>query len=473
MIEVLAIIGIFSDPSLSHFSSSPLPLQRHWAVYLTAISTSVTAEERLDAIGKAIDSFQHDLQSVHDAEVAVGADSALCKHLAFLFLLEQHEKSSTREVALTLQAMESVYKASSATVDASFKRMGNEVLKLLVVIVDAEVKKRSAAASVPLEPTSSIVEESAIGSDGDSILQNLTKILGHFARTGDATQPMARFPGLLSSLVQLISINPYERIPWQARLSALWVLANLACNADNMVLMAQTTGLIDCLVTVASRPRNAATDSMSTAMEILRSKSISSRAILNLSWADENKSTLIDSYPQVLNLLCELATLRTDAMGTSRTVAEILQATRCHAVGALRNLAAGPRKVVLCDNTHLLDVLTDAALNDPVVQERALAAIHNLAVPSTASRLVARPALVMALKGVLTGNALGNASEEKQNEIRHHASATLQVLERSVTPTMDSYQNLKELMDEINASSQPYDISQPRNSSISMSTTPV
>ena len=441
----------------------------------------------MDAIQKAIDSFRHDLQSVHDAEVAAGADAALCKHLAFLFLLEQHEDSSTTEVSLTLQAMESVYKANSSTVDASFKRMGNEILKLLVVIVDAEVKKRSVQPGEQRGDEASLAAgtRSAAGNpEGDSILQSLTKILGHFARTGDATQPMARFPGLLPSLVQLISITPYTSIPWQARLSALWVLANLACNADNMVLMAQTPGLIDCLITVASRPRSPDTDSVSTAMEILRSKSISSRAILNLSWADTNKTALIHSHPRVLPWLCELTMHRTDALSTSRTVAELLTATRSHAVGALRNLAAVTHtsKVTLCENTHLLDVLTDAALNDhAAVQERALAAINNLAVPATASRLVARPALVMALKGVLMGNNNSKSDDGATNDIKQHASKTLSVLERSVTPTMDSYQNLKELLDDINASSQPYDIQrqqqqqqqQQRLETTNISTTPV
>jgi hypothetical protein len=131
-------------------------------------------------------------------------------------------------------------------------------------------------------------------------------------------------------------------------------------------------------------------------------------------------------------------------------------------------------------------VLTDAALNDTdqAVKDRAFAAIHNLAVHDTAPLIIGRPALVMALKDVLISTPSTSATDvasalsstntaasyheeqqqqQQQQQLQHphradgtpreHASATLMVLERSITPSMDSYQNLRELLDELHRSS--------------------
>ena len=83
--------------------------------------------------------------------------------------------------------------------------------------------------------------------------------------------------------------------------------------------------------------------------------------------------------------------------------------TRQQAAGTLRNLAAAPRrnKIRLCEyeNGLLLDVLTDAVLNDvdDGVKKRAFATINNLAFHDTAMAMVKHPALVLALKNALLG----------------------------------------------------------------------
>lgn len=100
--------------------------------------------------------------------------------------------------------------------------------------------------------------------------------------------------------------------------------------------------------------------------------------------------------------------------------------------------------------------MTDVALNEPDegVQNRAFAAIHNLAVHDTAQKMVERPALVLALKDVLLeedGTASsGNDEKGKEGSPRSHASATLLVLERTITPDMESYGNLRDLLDAVN-----------------------
>jgi len=144
---------------------------------------------------------------------------------------------------------------------------------------------------------------------------------------------------------------------------------------------------------------------------------------------------------------------RNAPLNKSRTVRDIVATTRRHAVGAIRNIAAASRtsKVALCNykNGHLLDVLTEAALNDPdqSTVDRAFAAINNLANHDTAVQIVSHPALVMALKDVLMSS---NANDNEQGTPKSHASATLLVLERSIRPDMPEYENLKGLLEAMN-----------------------
>ena len=159
------------------------------------------------------------------------------------------------------------------------------------------------------------------------------------------------------------------------------------------------------------------------------------------------------SIPDLLDVLTELILRRNvpnAPLMKSRTVRDVVATTRRHAVGALRNLAAAPRttKVNLCNyrDGHILDVLTEAALNDPdqSTVDRAFAAIHNMANHDTAVKIVSHPALVMALKDVLMSS---DASDQQEGTPRYHASATLMVLERSISPDMPEYENLKGLLE--------------------------
>jgi len=473
-----------------------------------AISTSISRKERWEAIQKTKEAFSHDIQALHDEELSTGADAALTKHLTFLVWhnkgvvspqdsSESHDLSDVvAELSMACEALESLFRASSSLVGASFQRMGNELLLLIISVINGELGRRvQAARQSGANPSDSEGEndndkeeenqqkvesqkseaspatgdeqqkpshrrsitppqqEDAGTLEGDLLLRKATKILGHFARVGSATKPMAHFPGLLGCLINLVTLRPYDCVPWEARLSSLWVIANLACSNENMQMMVCTPGLVASLIEVACRPLHPG-DTLETTMEILRSRSIASRAILNLSWAPENK-VILATNSALIDLLSELAVHRTAPLARSHTVQDILVTTRRHAIGALRNLAAAPRrvKISLCEykTGRLFDILTDAALNDNdmAVKHRAFAAIHNLATHDTAETIVNHPALVLALKDVLLSDDYGGA-ENEEGSPKSHASATLLVLERTITPDMDSYENLKDLLEAIN-----------------------
>jgi hypothetical protein len=216
-----------------------------------------------------------------------------------------------------------------------------------------------------------------------------------------------------------------------------------------MSLMMVCPGLVNSLVSVGFQPIEAS-DPLERTMEVLRARSIATRALLNLSWPPENKIPLSENRGLV-NLLCQLAIQRSPPFRKSRTVQDVMLQTRRNSLGALQNLAAAPRhyKILICNynNGNVLDVLADAALNDndERVVDLSFAVIHNLAIHDTADAMLDRAPLVLALKNALL-------AEDESNQacsLKSHASSIMLVLERSVTEEMPSYPKLKGLLDEI------------------------
>jgi hypothetical protein len=446
--------------------------------------------DRLDAIYKAISTFDHEDIEQHDLEIRAGADIALVKMLAFLEFktgfrrppIKANMAAITKEISLTCQALEFVYHASSEAVETSFHRVGLDLMQIIVILMDEEIKTRTQRFAQENSPASAAsAPPPSRDSDGDFQLDNkeaqrsitpppnggwtandwdrdlmlckAAKILGHYARVGKATREIAHFPGLLGSTLNLINMRPYDAVPWEARLSCLWVIANLACSTENMMMMICTPGLINSLVNVGFRQVEPM-EPVERTMEVLRARSIAARALLNLSWPPENKIILADNAALV-TMLSQLAVKRKSPYSRSKTMQEILAQTRRYAVGGLRNLAAATRrsKISLCQHGdgELLDTLTDVAINDENenIVEIALAAIHNLAIHDNAEVMVSKPDLVLALKTHL----LSDESEgEVPSKAKTHASATLLVLERSITPEMPLFENLRELLDAVNPS---------------------
>jgi hypothetical protein len=454
------------------------------------ISISLATGDREGAISQASTCFDHNEQDVHDQEISSGMDAVLTKHLGYLLCLRDYQpphawQDLTREIAFTCKTLEMVFRGSVKTVSESFKRNGEEVMTILLKVIDDELCHRLSIVEAtkevhtnveesdekePPKPDSDVTKDEEDkeeilhdadkgtktrhceidvdrSPEGDMILCKATKTLGHFARVENATQPMATHEGLLSILINLLTAQPYYAIPAEARLNSIWIIANLACNAENMVSMACHPELLASLISIAARTVVKSTPAEAV-IEILRAQSIAVRALLNLSWAPENRIPMSENtnLVQVLSTL----TIFRQSPKRGRTLQEIVLQTRRGAVGTLRNLAAAPRrnKIFLCNykNGLLLNVLTDAVLNDSDegVKKRAFVTINNLAVHDTAPMMVKHPALVLVLKDSLQEDI---ASDD---DLKASAHGTLMVLERSITPDMDCYQNLRELLDAVN-----------------------
>ncbi|KAG7374448.1 hypothetical protein IV203_013543 [Nitzschia inconspicua] len=466
-----------------------------------ALHRAMSPDERMEALENAIDTFDHDDRAKHEHEIAIGADVALVKALVFLEYASGFRREPiradmdaiTKEIGLVLTALECVYRASSESVGESFNRVGKDLLHILVILIDEEVQYRVRAVSSLTNQEDGDASNSNNGDtiatpsgggpttdkkpsvtapspdydkasvsiyERDLLLRKATKCLGHFARVGFATKPMAHFPGFLGSTLNLINLRPVSIVPFEARLSCLWIIANLACNTENMTMMSCTPGLLNSLASISCRQAEIG-DSLETIMEILRAKSIASRALLNLSWSPENKVLMADSFG-LLETLTGLALERRAPYRKSKTMQEIMLQTRRNSIGALRNIAAAPRrsKVSLCEynNGKLLDTMTDVALNETDEQavDLAFACIHNLAIHDTAEAMVDRPALVLALKNVLLEDDSNDSNDEAESSKcsrKSNASSTILVLERTITPEMSAYENLRELLDAVNPNS--------------------
>lgn len=461
----------------------------------SGINASVNHQDRINAIRVAQQSFDHGIQLTHDREVAAGADVALCKHLSLLLYKAQSEEmdrerhaaaastsaDSSRtttpdpvstipdpnpsegggvieEMGSTCEVMEAIYRCSADTVATSFARLGAELLPMLIKITNHEVRRRRDrhAAAAPTEGDQQPQQQLGPLTDArDLILKKSTKIMGHFARVGSLTQPLAYHPGLLSCLRRVISC-PIGLVPRECRLNALWIVANLACNAENMVMMACHPGLLETLVGPAHRPiedEEAEIGDIDLFMEALRSRDIAIRAIFNLSWAPENKLLLSEHANLVEALLRTLMYRISSWGGFGRGVSGILLQSRKHAACALRNLAAAPRrnKQILCRqvaNGTLLDKVSDSARNDPdsEVRAKSLAALNNLACSATAEEFVKRSDCLE----VLTDSALLETSSEEGGTASH----ALRVLEKSIPEDDENYALLKPYLDKVAAAKQ-------------------
>lgn len=426
----------------------------------TAISTCITNVERMEVIENASQSFDHYNQSQHDEEIAIGADAALTKHLVFLSWKIQtcnddrdHQEILWNEVGLVCGVFELIYRASEPYVEASFMRLGKDLLQVLLSLLNQQLHgllgERGSTRDSVREPHGGAKR---LTPTGETFVKKGVKLIANFARIGKATTPLATFPHLLQLLIDMTQSRP-DNVPWEARLSALWIIGNLACDQNNMQLLVQTPGLVASLVGVCCRPLHPGA-SLEETMEILRARSTATRAIANLAWDNENKATL-EEYPGLVEMLAELSVHRDHPLKKSRTIRDVMTNTRRYAVAAIRSLAAAPKpiKVKLCNHQQgrLLDILTDAALydKDKQVKDKAIAAIHALASQATADAIVNHPALVLLLKDTLLSEEEAGFTQDGEAP-RSHALATLTILERSITKEMPSYGNLKTLLEVVN-----------------------
>jgi len=460
---------------------------------ISQIQNSVEQIDRQNALSVACTIFDHGVETVHDEEISAGADAALCKHLAFL-LLKNREVIGTpdviqidssdmgslesdtssvhqgqtlkREISTTLLAIEMILRCSSNSVLNSFYRVGSELTSILIHIIKAEISHKrdstkenvgsvkklqidgySSVDSNLTQSTTSSFQNTKSQHDSfqcaNLCLNSCTKVMAHFARPGAATGPLALTKDLLSTLVDIISTSQ-KIVPVEAKLNSLWTLANLACNPENMGLMACCPALVDNIILVIDQPKHRIDENdKDNYLGLLRSRSVALRAILNLSWASENK-ILFSENDEIISALLKSASHQTCSWeGDVKLVDEIILQSRRHATGALRNIAAAPRrnKRRLCRYQRFLNTLAGIAGSDSDsdVKERAHETLFNLVCADTANLYTKNNDVLNAISEAAFSNT-ANAVKSSYSVV---ALRTLRTLEKAIPEEEEGYKILQ------------------------------
>jgi len=151
-------------------------------------------------------------------------------------------------------------------------------------------------------------------------------------------------------------------------------------------------------------------------IRLLRTRAVAVRAILNLSWCQENKVPFSENIDLVEDLLRVASHRKSPWGGSGRGVSGILLQSRRHACGTLRNLAAAPRKYKrrLCrmNSGRFLDTLADIAQNDhdAEVRDKIHATLFNLVSADTAKIFTEKRHVL----NVIISAATAPSSEEKE-----------------------------------------------------------
>ncbi len=340
--------------------------------------------------------------------------------------------------------------------------------------IDGSTKEKSCSLlkqqqQTPMSPISS-TNNPSVQTASTVILKTCTKIIGHFARVGSLTETLANTRGLLDTLCDVITIsnsittsstandnvgsgsgrgrgrgsggnssndsvsststrtennnssNNNNKIPIEATLNCLWIIANLACSAENMILMSRNRKITKTLFEIASHPNEYEENDCSDMdidrfINLIRTRSVAVRGILNLSWAQENKVPFTENVTLVDDLLRIASHRASPWAGSGRGVSGILLQSRRHACGTLRNLAAAPRKYKrrLCrlKEGRFLEALADVARNDydGEVRDKIHATLFNLVSADTAKMFTEKKDVLDVIISAAT------CPEEKEDDV--------------------------------------------------------
>lgn len=177
-------------------------------MYAKEIRHAITPSHRLKAIGKAKDQFNHSIPEIHDIEIETGAANALCIQLGYSL----NKKDDDIEILNTICcALELVYQCSISIRTKSFRRIGFELIPLLIKSME---RCRSYASASELQRN-------------DTVLQ-IMKILNLFSAIELASNYMATSHGVLSALVTCIQNSPLDTV----KLEAISTCKNISLRAE-------------------------------------------------------------------------------------------------------------------------------------------------------------------------------------------------------------------------------------------------
>jgi len=456
------VIAIPAEIKRRKISQGSVPSDESIRNILSELSMSLSRSDRLSAIAGACATFNHEISSIHDVEIQnYDADVILCKHLSYILMKRQQLKlfalngeseeekkarknryeESDNEIGYICSALEMVFRANASALSVSFEKIGPELLDLLLCVLMEK-------------------EDETFTDSNDLAVRKATKIMCHLARVGSVVVAMTSHPGLLKTLKEVIDLanakiskdqdNEYSISVRgdECRLNCLWMLANLSCSPNNMSIILKYPGMIDTLIDVIklckcedsnnsffSQPRSHHARSIAAAGQAMR-------VFLNVTWADENK-TAMSNRPELITLMIDLVEGHHiyQSENIQKEISSLILSTRCHSVGALRNIASTPSfhdKAFLCRHSSgsLLNALHTIIQSDEEnlsIQERAIAVLYNLSCSKTAELIASRSGLL---------DSLVRANSRNKGDIPKLVEKTLKALKESSQPETEYYTDI-------------------------------
>ena len=299
---------------------------------LEALKCASTDKARGSVLTLALISFEHDDEHMHNEEIKLGADFAICNCLRRAVAIDVESRETERLCRL----LESIYKCSDGIAAASFCRHGSMLLPLLVRIASSSTSSlRSKSAATRLlqrcNPDGLLLSQM---NDTDLLLIAMVRFLRNgladcqsntlLALRSITVHPeskpvVARFPGLLEAVVE--SAETCEG-------GALAVLANLALDSRNKEAITKTRGFLH-LLKIASASKESV---------IVRN---ACRCLLYLSSASDINKALVTFESGVLvdrltDRLCE-GCIDTKVKAL-QTISNLVSESTADALGLVSNL---------------------------------------------------------------------------------------------------------------------------------------
>ena len=372
--------------------------------------------------------FSHSSESIHNEEIDLAADAALCRLLSHLLLKELYvdgfddrpkAKSLPEEILRTCQLFEMVYHCSKAQITSSFQRLGPDLLRILCHIIMYEIENYKSSlpnpefrdvhrSSYESEPPGSMTPRR--DNNEDTCLQSVTRILFLFARVQSLTETIARHKNLISLCVSLLQY-PIDVVSFEAQHNILFILANMACCRSVVLTLSSYDRLMDTVIHAALQNRETTVTHKTTWADYyqpLRFHCTAFRCLLNLSHPKENKVNMVEKDELLLSIAYTISMQTSRWVGVPQAIHDMAAQTRRFAMSTLRNIASAPteQKYRLCtfSNGILLDSLYSAAqnVNDPVAKEKSFAVLFNLVCSDTAEILILHPHIMELLADAVT-----------------------------------------------------------------------
>mmetsp|Transcript_53593 Transcript_53593/g.160398 ORF Transcript_53593/g.160398 Transcript_53593/m.160398 type:complete len:571 (-) Transcript_53593:79-1791(-) len=295
----------------------------------------------------------------------------------------------------TCGLLEMMFRHSIADRAEMYNSMGSSVILLLLQIIDHCISSETG-------------DEGSVSGNSDlagagSCVDHATEIFCHFARITEARVSMANLPGFLNGLLQVV----VSRFSDESRANALWVVANLACARENLLLIASHPGLLGVLVN-ASRPEPAAkpghvygASAASTAQRHSRKQAV--RALMNLTVSKRVQASLcLNDHG--------LAEVMVDIMRWGDPNPQ----TRGFAAAAIVNLAnakdSAQRLISLKEGTFLVELVQAMhdELNNQLTASYCLETFRLLAADGVALEMCSFPEVLQTLADVASNGHAGN-----------------------------------------------------------------